>query len=87
RPAATRPRSERFRRCAALKVAARMVISGGRIVACNGSMQVAVQQIDKAPLVNSVKLPALTENDFRIPAKGERVRVATIDRPRFTQWG
>jgi adenine deaminase len=29
----------------------------------------------------------LTENDFRIPAVGNRVRVATIDRPRFTQWG
>ncbi|MBY5870178.1 adenine deaminase [Rhizobium leguminosarum] len=66
---------------------ARLVISGGRIIARNGSMQVAVQQIDTAPLVNSVKLPPLTENDFRIPAKGERVRVATIDRPRFTQWG
>jgi adenine deaminase len=50
-------------------------------------MQVAVKQIDTAPLVNSVKLPPLTENDFRIPAQGERVRVATIDRPRFTQWG
>ncbi|MBY5813240.1 adenine deaminase [Rhizobium leguminosarum] len=66
---------------------ARLVISGGRIIARNGSMQVALQQIDTAPLVNSVKLPPLTENDFRIPAKGERVRVATIDRPRFTQWG
>ncbi|MBY5916832.1 adenine deaminase [Rhizobium leguminosarum] len=66
---------------------ARLVISGGRIAARNGSMQAAVQQIDTAPLVNSVKLPPLTENDFRIPAKGERVRVATIDRPRFTQWG
>ncbi|MDU0363789.1 adenine deaminase C-terminal domain-containing protein [Rhizobium sp. 25PS6] len=65
----------------------RLVISAGRIVARNGSMQVAVQQIDTAPLVNSVKLTPLTENDFRIPAKGERVRVATIDRPRFTQWG
>ncbi|MGO4135087.1 adenine deaminase [Rhizobium brockwellii] len=66
---------------------ARLVISGGRIVARNGSMEAVVQQIDTAPLVNSVKLPPLTENDFRIPAKGERVRVATIDRPRFTQWG
>ncbi|MFW2233749.1 adenine deaminase [Rhizobium sp. CRRU65] len=66
---------------------ARQVISCGRLVARNGSMQVAVKQIDTAPLVNSVKLPRLTENDFRIPAQGERVRVATIDRPRFTQWG
>ncbi|MBY5349608.1 adenine deaminase [Rhizobium leguminosarum] len=66
---------------------AQLVISGGRIVARAGRMQVAVQQIDTAPLVNSVKLPPQTENDFRIPSRGERVRVATIDRPRFTQWG
>lgn len=66
---------------------ARVVVSGGRVVAHNGRMQRAVQQFDTAPLVNSVKLPPLTEDDFRIPATGERVRVATIDRPRFTQWG
>ena len=65
----------------------RLVISGGRIVARNGGMQVDIQQLDTAPLENSVKLPQFTEDDFRIPSKGERVRVATIDRPRFTQWG
>ncbi|MBX5215609.1 MULTISPECIES: adenine deaminase [unclassified Rhizobium] len=66
---------------------ARLVISDGRIVARNGSMEAAVQPLDTAPLVNSIKLPPLTENDFRVPAKGARVRIATIDRPRFTQWG
>ncbi|WP_064712064.1 adenine deaminase [Rhizobium bangladeshense] len=66
---------------------ARLVISGGRLVARNGCMDAAIQPLDTAPLVNSVKLPQLTENDFRIPAKGAHVRVATIDRPRFTQWG
>jgi adenine deaminase len=66
---------------------ARLVISGGRIVARNGRVEAAIQPLDTVPLRNSVKLPPLTESDFRIPAKGERVRVATIDRPRFTQWG
>ncbi|RUM23802.1 adenine deaminase [Rhizobium vallis] len=66
---------------------ARLVISGGRIVTRDGSIEAAIQPLDTAPLVNSVKLPPLAESDFRIPAKGERVRVATIDRPRFTQWG
>ncbi|PDT16415.1 adenosine deaminase [Rhizobium sp. J15] len=66
---------------------ARLVISGGRIVARNGGMEAAVQPLDTAPLAHSVKLPTLTENDFRVPAEGERVRVATIDRPRFTRWG
>lgn len=66
---------------------ARLVISGGRIVARNGKMEAAVQPLDTTPLANSVKLLPLTENDFRVPANGERARVATIDRPRFTQWG
>ncbi|RUM18925.1 adenine deaminase [Rhizobium phaseoli] len=66
---------------------ARLVISGGRIVARDGSMQVDVQRLDTAPLENSVKLPPLGENDFLIPSEGARVRVATIDQPRFTQWG
>ncbi|OWO92602.1 adenosine deaminase [Rhizobium esperanzae] len=66
---------------------ARLVISDGRIVARNGSMEAAIQSLDTAPLINSIKLPPLSENDFRVPAKGARVRVATIDRPRFTQWG
>ncbi len=33
-----------------------------------------------------MKLPPLVENDFLIPSEGARVRVATIDRPRFTRW-
>ena len=66
---------------------ARLVISGGRIVARNGRIEAAIQPLDTVPLRNSVKLPPFTESNFRIPAKGERVRVATIDRPRFTQWG
>ncbi|MBX5131557.1 adenine deaminase [Rhizobium lentis] len=66
---------------------ARLVISDGRVVARNGSMEATVQPLDTAPLIKSVKLPLLTDDDFRIPAKGKRARVATIDRPRFTQWG
>ncbi|ARQ11519.1 adenine deaminase 2 [Rhizobium etli] len=66
---------------------ARLVITDGRIVARNGSMEAAVQPLDTAPLINSIKLPPLTESDFRVPAKGARARIATIDRPRFTQWG
>ncbi|MBB6221952.1 adenine deaminase [Rhizobium leguminosarum] len=66
---------------------ARLVISSGRIVARDGGMQGDIKQLDTAPLENSVKLPQFVADDFRIPSKGERVRVATIDRPRFTQWG
>ncbi|ACI56431.1 Adenine deaminase [Rhizobium leguminosarum bv. trifolii WSM2304] len=66
---------------------ARLVISSGRIVARDGGRQGDIKQLDTAPLENSVKLPQFVADDFRIPSKGERVRVATIDRPRFTQWG
>jgi adenine deaminase len=66
---------------------ARLVIAGGRTVARAGKMDETVHRLDTVPLAGSVKLSPLTENDFRIPAVGNRVRVATIDRPRFTQWG
>jgi adenine deaminase len=66
---------------------ARLVIAGGRTVARAGKMDETVHRLDTVPLAGSVKLSPLTENDFRIPAVGNSVRVATIDRPRFTQWG
>jgi adenine deaminase len=62
------------------------VIANGRTVSRNGSMVVDIAASDSERLQGSVKLPTLTENDFRIPSEGTRVRVATIDRPRFTQW-
>lgn len=66
---------------------ARAVIAGGRLVAENGAVKDPIQPLDATPLMHSVKLAALAEDDFRIPANGTKVRLATIDRPRFTQWG
>jgi adenine deaminase len=62
------------------------VFANGRLVSRDGKMAIDLPALDSAPLQHSVKLSALTENDFRIPSTGSRVRVATIDRPRFTQW-
>ncbi|MFK0333419.1 adenine deaminase [Rhizobium sp. NPDC090275] len=62
------------------------VFANGRLVSREGQMAIDLPAVDSAPLQHSVKLSALTENDFRIPSEGSRVRVATIDRPRFTQW-
>ena len=62
------------------------VFANGRLVSRDGKMAIDLPAVDSAPLQHSVKLSALTENDFRIPSEGSRVRVATIDRPRFTQW-
>ena len=66
---------------------ARHVITGGMLAAEDGRIIGAVAEIDPEPLRDSIKLAPLGENDFRVPATGSRVRLATIDRPRFTQWG
>ncbi|WP_337271137.1 adenine deaminase [Oryzifoliimicrobium ureilyticus] len=66
--------------------AARHVLARGVPVAEQGRMIAEVPEIDVAPLENSMKLPARSSDDFRVKSKGRRVRLATIDRPRFTQW-
>ncbi|MDE1991980.1 MAG: adenine deaminase, partial [Rhizobiaceae bacterium] len=66
---------------------ARHVIANGETVAENGKIAGRVFRLDTTPLHDSVKLARLSPEDFRVPASGERVRLATIDRPRFTQWG
>ncbi|TCR75712.1 adenine deaminase [Rhizobium sp. BK376] len=66
---------------------ARHVIVNGKSVARDGQILSSLPRIDTTPLHGSVKLSLLSEADFRLPASGKRVRVATIDRPRFTQWG
>ena len=40
-----------------------------------------------AALQTSVSIPDLTADDFSIKAEGDTARVATIRRPRFTEWG
>lgn len=66
---------------------ARAVIANGDVVAKGGDVVAEIPRADSAQLRGSVKLSALTEDDFRVPARSGPVRVATIDRPRFTQWG
>ncbi|MBB3595624.1 adenine deaminase [Rhizobium sp. BK529] len=66
---------------------ARAVVVNGRLVAKDGAVTEAIETFDAGPLTHSVKLTPFVEDDFRIPADGTKVRLATIDRPRFTQWG
>lgn len=67
--------------------ATKAVIANGAIVSTSGEMNAQLRSFDTVALQNSIKLTALAEDDFRVPATCKRVRVATIDRPRFTQWG
>ncbi len=63
------------------------VIANGRVVAESGRLQVRPQSHSPDKLQASVKVGPLTAMDFQVKAEGERVRLATIDRPRFTRWG
>ncbi|WP_454702615.1 adenine deaminase [Agrobacterium burrii] len=67
--------------------AARQVISNGRAVAEGGRMLEDVPACDATALQGSMKLPLREPDDFRVASEGAKVRLATIDRPRFTQWG
>ncbi|MDS7595303.1 adenine deaminase [Agrobacterium tumefaciens] len=66
---------------------ARHVLASGKPVAEKGVMLAAVPACDTAALEGSMKLPLRKPDDFRVASTGSRVRLATIDRPRFTQWG
>lgn len=66
---------------------ARTVVASGHIVSRDGKMMGDVCRMNPNPLRRSVKLQALQEDDFKLRSEGTRVRVATIDRPRFTRWG
>ncbi|WP_421418691.1 adenine deaminase [Agrobacterium tumefaciens] len=65
----------------------RHVLAGGRAVAEAGHMLVDIPACDATALEGSMKLPLRAADDFRVACEGARVRLATIDRPRFTQWG
>ncbi|WP_320198080.1 adenine deaminase [Agrobacterium sp. rho-13.3] len=67
--------------------AARHVLASGTPVAENGTLLVDLPQMDAAPLRDSMKLTKRSADDFRVKSESKRVRLATIDRPRFTQWG
>ncbi|NTJ44866.1 adenine deaminase [Agrobacterium larrymoorei] len=67
--------------------AVRHVLVSGTPVAERGQMLVELPETDSAPLRGSMKLPLRSGDDFRVKADGRRVKVATIERPRFTQWG
>ncbi|MCZ7888373.1 MULTISPECIES: adenine deaminase [Agrobacterium] len=66
---------------------ARHVLANGQAVAAGGHMLADVQACDATALKGSMKLLLRKADDFRVASEGAKVRLATIDRPRFTQWG
>lgn len=66
------------------------VIANGDVIAKDGALINAAKAIDPAPLAGTMIMDGVTSDDFRITADapdGAKVRLATIDRPRFTRWG
>ena len=66
---------------------AQLVIANGETASVNGQMQRPSTPSTADAFKASMKLRTLAPDDFRLRSDAKRVRVATIDRPRFTQWG
>ena len=67
--------------------AARHVLVDGVIVRQAHQPQIDVASSDANALLGSMKLPLRVPDHFRVNSDAKRVRLATIDKPRFTQWG
>ena len=65
---------------------AHTVIADGQIAARDGRLVTTPDACDTGLLQDSVHCPDFSADDFKIRSNGRRVRVATIDRPRFTRW-
>ena len=63
------------------------VIANGAVVAANGKLAAPVPDTATAALRHSIHAPLFAPDDFTVASNASRVRVATIDRPRFTRWG
>ena len=66
---------------------ARLVVASGRIVAADGVPLEPAPRMSAAELKGSMKIGSLSASDFRVRSNKSRVRIATIDQPRFTRWG
>lgn len=65
----------------------RQVIVNGEVVARDGQMLAEPRSSALSSLRGSLKISHLSPDDFRVATAGARVKLATIDRPRFTRWG
>jgi len=66
---------------------ARFVIANGETIARDGRMLRPLPAADATPLLGSMKIASLSADDFRVASIAQKVRIATIDQPRFTVWG
>ena len=66
------------------------VFASGRLVAADGALLAPVRPDPPGAPVDTMHVPPLEAEDFRLDAAGlnaDRVRLRTVDKPRFTTWG
>ncbi|WP_159588311.1 adenine deaminase [Chelativorans xinjiangense] len=63
------------------------VVANGALVARDGTLIGKAKATSTASLKNSIHCPTFSASDFKVRSGGRRVKVATIHRPRFTEWG
>lgn len=64
-----------------------VVLASGQVTAEAGRLVQQSVPVAADELRGSMKIGRLAPDDFSVPATGPKVRIATIDRPRFTRWG
>jgi len=68
----------------------RQVFASGTLVAADGQLLAPLRPDPPGAPTDTVLVPVLTEADFRLTAPGVnagRVRLRTVAKPRFTEWG
>jgi adenine deaminase len=70
-----------------IEFSARHVLVDGQLIREAHQSLLAICDDDVSPLTGSMKLPLRVPDHFRLPSDANRVRLATIDKPRFTEWG
>ena len=65
----------------------RHVFASGRHVAADGALRATLRPDPLAAPTATMHVPPLDAADFTLRAAGSRVRLRTVHRPRFTEWG
>jgi adenine deaminase len=65
----------------------RHVFTSGRHVAADGALRATLRPDPVPPPTATMHVPPLGPEDFTLRAAGSRMRLRTVHRPRFTEWG
>jgi adenine deaminase len=69
------------------KLVVTRVFSSGALVAEDGQLVVPLQSSPPGAPIETMHVKCVSEEDFRLRANAEAVRLRTVAKPRFTEWG